>query len=115
VECIERGELATDKLRSLLEGYLKPLLESQADTIVLGCTHYPFVRPLIEEIVGSKVTLIDTGAAVARQLQKRLVELSLSAKSDKPGSVTFWSNSQDEDAEEIMEQLWAREVKVLSD
>ncbi|HEY8085727.1 MAG TPA: glutamate racemase [Methylophilaceae bacterium] len=106
VECIERGELATDRIRSLLEGYLRPLLEARADTIVLGCTHYPFVRPLIEKIVGREVTLIDTGAAVARQLQKRLVELGLSAEVGKPGGVTFWSNSQDEDAEKVTAQLW---------
>jgi glutamate racemase len=52
------------------------------------------------------VTLIDTGAAVARQLQKRLVELGLSAEVGKPGGVTFWSNSQDEDAEKVTAQLW---------
>jgi glutamate racemase len=106
VECIERGELETDKTRSLLAEYLKPLLEAQADTIVLGCTHYPFVRPLIEDIAGREVTLIDTGAAVARQLQTRLIEQDLLATADKPASVTFWTNSQDPDAEHVMARLW---------
>ncbi len=106
VECIERGELATDQVRNLLEGYLKPLLEAQADTIVLGCTHYPFVRPLIEEIAGRDVTLIDTGQAVARQLQKRLEEKNLLAEAGKPSDVTFWSNSQNADAEEVLKLIW---------
>jgi glutamate racemase len=106
VECIERGELETDNTRGLLAEYLKPLLEARADTIVLGCTHYPFVRPLIEDIVGREVALIDTGAAVARQVQKRLLELGLLATADKPANVTFWTNSQDTDAEQVMAQLW---------
>jgi len=105
VECIERGELATDETRRLLKGYLKPLLDTQADTIVLGCTHYPLVRPLIEEIVGKEITLIDTGAAVARQLQKRLTEQSLLAEAGE-GNVTFWTNSEAADAEQVMAELW---------
>lgn len=109
VECIERGELATDETRRLLGNYLEPLLAAQADTIVLGCTHYPLVRPLIEEIVGNEVTLIDTGAAVARQLQTRLAEQKLLAEAGASGKVTFWSNSQDEDAEQVMAKLWGED------
>lgn len=112
VECIERGELATDKTRSLLESYLKPLLDARADTIVLGCTHYPFVLPLIEEIVGSEITLIDTGAAVARQLQKRLTEQNLLAKASEPASVAFWTNSEAADAAHVMSQLWGANADV---
>ena len=63
VEQIERGELDSPATRSLLEKYLQPLLEANADTIVLGCTHYPFVRPLIQELAGPAITLIDTGDA----------------------------------------------------
>lgn len=105
VECIERGELVADETRSLLKSYLKPLLDARADTIVLGCTHYPFVRPLIEEIVGDKITLIDTGAAVAWQLHKRLTEQNLLAEAGE-GTVAFWTNSEASDAERVMAQLW---------
>jgi glutamate racemase len=84
---------------------LKPLLGAGADTIVLGCTHYPFVRPLIEEIVGKEITLIDTGAAVARQLQKRLIEQNLLAEASG-GNVAFWTNSEADDAKDVMVQLW---------
>jgi glutamate racemase len=107
VECIERGELATDKTKRLLESYLKPLLDAEADTIVLGCTHYPFVRPLIEAIVGKEITLIDTGAAVARQLQKRLTEQNLLAEAGE-GNVAFWTNSEAADAEQVTESLWGK-------
>lgn len=106
VEQIERGELASDATRALLEQYLAPLLAANADTIVLGCTHYPFVRPLIAEIVGPNITLIDTGEAVARQLRRRLEEHGLLNDSNETGKITFWSNSEAPDADEILQRLW---------
>ena len=71
VEQVEAGELASAATRELVARYTRPLLERGADTIVLGCTHYPFLRPLIAELVGSGVQLIDTGEAVARQVVRR--------------------------------------------
>jgi len=109
VECIERGELNNDSTLELIKQYCKPLLDEGADTIVLGCTHYPFVRPLIEQVVGSEVALIDTGAAVAKHLQKRLSELNLLAKpSAQTAEVTFWTNSEAENAKQVIEQLWGK-------
>jgi glutamate racemase len=73
---IERGELRSPATSRLLQGFLTPLLQENADTLVLGCTHYPFVRPLIEDIAGrlrrSPVMLVDTGDPVARQLTRLL-------------------------------------------
>lgn len=119
VECIERGELAADATRDLLQRYLEPLLTDGADTIVLGCTHYPFVRPLIEQLVdgqlaGAKIALIDTGAAVARQLQKRLAETNLLAQGNKQGQVQFWTNSDSAQAEDVIARLWGSDVQVTS-
>ena len=111
VECIERGELTQDSTRDLLKKYLAPLLAEGADTIVLGCTHYPFVRPMIEEIVGLNVAIIDTGAAVARQLQKKLTESNL-LSANKLANIRFWTNSEAENAEQVIEQLWGAKVEV---
>ncbi len=72
---IEKGELLSRETAALVERYVAPLLSEGADTMVLGCTHYPFVQNLIEQIIsakGKKVVLIDTGDAVARQLQRLL-------------------------------------------
>ena len=115
VECIERGELNTENTRDLLKKYCAPLLAEGADTIVLGCTHYPFVRPLIEQIVGDKVAIIDTSTAVARQLQKKLAEKDLLNTAGKPADISFWTNSQTPNAAQVIEQLWGEkaEVKVL--
>ncbi|HEY2979564.1 MAG TPA: glutamate racemase [Anaerolineales bacterium] len=72
VEQIEKGDLDGPITRSILESALRPMLENQIDTVVLGCTHYPFVIPLIEEIVGPDVRVIDPGPAVARQAERLL-------------------------------------------
>ncbi len=70
---VDRGELATPATVELLRGFIEPVLAQGADTLVLGCTHYPFVQQAIEGIVaGRDVKLIDTGEAVARQLARLL-------------------------------------------
>jgi len=70
---IEKGNLDGDEPRAILEDALRPMLEQGIDTVVLGCTHYPFVIPLIEQIVGESVRVIDPAPAVAKQT-KRLLE-----------------------------------------
>jgi glutamate racemase len=68
VEAVEEGRVHTAETRALVEGCVRPLIERGADTLVLGCTHYPVLRPLIAEAAGPGVTLIDTGDAVARRV-----------------------------------------------
>lgn len=76
VDEIEKGDLDAPQIGAMLERYVAPLLEQGADTLVLGCTHYPFVRSGIERVLHAHqrddVTLIDTGDAVARQLGRLL-------------------------------------------
>ncbi|PWF49301.1 glutamate racemase [Massilia glaciei] len=76
VEQIERGELDSEATLAMLEGYIVPLLDQDIDTLVLGCTHYPFVRATIEKVINGAsrrdVVVIDTGEAVARQLLRLL-------------------------------------------
>ncbi len=74
---IEAGELDTLRTRSILEEALRPMLNQGIDTVVLGCTHYPFVIPLIQEIVGPTVRVIDPAPAVARQALRLLYADSL--------------------------------------
>lgn len=112
VECIECGELDSFETRKLLEGYIKPLLDAGADTIVLGCTHYPFVKSLIQEIAGPEVTLVDTGAAVARQLQARLLDKNLLSESREVGRVILWTNSPASQAERILRLLWGEPASI---
>jgi len=74
---IEKGELDSAETRRILEEALYPMLQQGIDTVVLGCTHYPFVIPLIRRIAGSGVRVIDPAPAVARQAQRLLLAASL--------------------------------------
>ena len=113
VECIERGELDTNNTIKLVKQYCQPLLDEGVDTIVLGCTHYPFVRPLIEQIVGPNVVLIDTGAAVAIQLKHRLEAFDLLAiASSETVKIDFWTNSEVQNAELVIKDLWGKPAKI---
>ncbi len=117
VECIERGELDTPETKALIRQYTAPLLAEGADTIVLGCTHYPFVKQVIQEIVGQDsnqkhITLIDTGAAVAKQLKRQLEEKDLLSANQQKAEVTFWTNSEAENASQVTEKLWGQHEEV---
>jgi glutamate racemase len=79
VEAIERCDLDSPALRTLLAGYLQPMLDAGADTLVLGCTHYPFLDATIRELVGDRLALIDTSVAIARQLERVLEQHGLRA------------------------------------
>ena len=112
VECIERGELQTEHTLKLIQQYCAPLLAEGADTIVLGCTHYPFVRPLIEQVVSKDVQIIDTGAAVAKHLQKKLAEKNLLATANAEASVVFWTNNPADNAAQVIKALWGAKAEV---
>jgi len=77
VSQIEAGEMESEVTYRILEEALQPMLEQGIDTVVLGCTHYPFVIPLIQRITGPDVRVIDPAPAVARQVQRLLVASSL--------------------------------------
>ena len=114
VEQVEAGDLSGDKTRLLLERYVLPLLEQKADTIVLGCTHYPFLTPLIQEIAGSGVAVIDSAAAVARQLQRRLEVACLLADAARVGTECFWTSGALDKARPLVAQLWQADVEVCA-
>lgn len=69
---IEAGEIDSRKTRQILEHALRPMLAAGIDTVVLGCTHYPFVIPIIQEITGDGVRVIDPAPAIARQVSRVL-------------------------------------------
>jgi glutamate racemase len=111
VEQVEAGELTSAKTRELVQRYTLPLLERGADTIVLGCTHFPFLRPLIAAAAGPDVQLIDTGEAVARQVVRRLPE-KLLGRLDAMPYERFWTTGDARSAERIVSQLWGRPAAV---
>ncbi|MDR5731632.1 glutamate racemase [Caballeronia sp. LZ025] len=72
VQAVERCDTSSPELMALLESYLEPMLDAGADTLVLGCTHYPFLDRAIREIAGERLQIVDTSVAVARQLDRLL-------------------------------------------
>jgi glutamate racemase len=89
---IEAGHLETIVTRRILEEALQPMLAEGIDTVVLGCTHYPFVIPLIQEICGPRVRVIDPAPAVARQVGRLLEELDLRNAVGLPGKVAYFTS-----------------------
>ncbi|NKF24430.1 glutamate racemase [Solimonas marina] len=106
VEFVERGELDSPQLRRLLAQYLEPLLQSGADTLVLGCTHYPFLRPVIAQLVGPGVCLLDTGAAVARQTQRVLEREALLAPPTQSGQFEWRTSGERGAVTPVVERLF---------
>ena len=88
VQLVERGELDGPEVERIVRASLQPLLDAGADTIVLGCTHYPFLRPVIERIAGPGVRVIDPAPAVAKQVLRVLSTCRPSALSSGEGSPT---------------------------
>jgi glutamate racemase len=81
VQQIEAGQLTDPVTEMILRQALDPMIEQEIDTVVLGCTHYPFVIPMIQEITGPNVRVIDPAPAVARQARHLLTEQNLLKKS----------------------------------
>lgn len=83
VEAVERCEIDTPEVRALLARYIEPMLAAGADTLVLGCTHYPFLDVAIRDIAGAQLALVDTSVAIARQLERVLEANNLRAPADE--------------------------------
>ena len=91
---IENGELDSSTTRGILEKALRPMMQKDIDTVVLGCTHYPFVIPLIRQIVGPEVRVIDPAPAVARQTA-RLLSMASSQNQDRhSGFLRFFTSGE---------------------
>lgn len=93
VECIEAGDLDGPAPRAIVERGLAPLLERGVDTLVLACTHYPFVIPLVRQIAGPEANVIDPSPAIARQTARLLAERGLEAGAAGKGDIEFWSTA----------------------
>lgn len=95
MECVERGELEGPKVTALLRQLLGPWLSQPVKAVVLGCTHYPFLRKTIAALFPAGTPLIDGNAGSVRQLRRRLEEQDLLSDRQEPGRSTFLSSSED--------------------
>ncbi len=92
VSLIEKGKTYSEDMTSLLHQYLDPMLGKNIDHLVLGCTHYPLIKPQIEAIVGSKVKVLDSGEAIARQTKVILEQEQLIQTISPINTQQFYTN-----------------------
>jgi glutamate racemase len=115
-DLIEKGELCSAATTTLLERYITPLLAQNADTLVLGCTHYPFVEPLIREIAAqagaTALNIIDTGEPVARQLARLLQGMNLQSPATSDGGLTAFTTGTKEALATAFSRLLSIEIAI---
>ncbi|HEY5157417.1 MAG TPA: glutamate racemase [Anaerolineales bacterium] len=105
VQQIEQGDLTGQKTRIILESVLHPMVEQGIDTIVLGCTHYPFVIPLILNIVGPNIRVIDPAPAVAQQVARLLNSTGKQRVDLQPGYLHFFTSGDTAQFEALLPTL----------
>jgi len=103
VEQIERGAIACDTTKTLLNTWLSPMKKNSVDTIVLGCTHYPLVAGIIESIMDGDITLIETGSAIAN----RLLALSKNIGHQNEGDLSLFIHHTDTINKESIDSIIA--------
>ena len=114
VKQIEKGEISSLETVQILQRALLPMLEEGVDEIVIGCTHYPFVIPLIKEIVGEGVDVIDPAPAVARQAERLLNKYDLQKEKQEEGKAFFYTTGETEDFERLLYDLLSLDTKAIS-
>ena len=109
---IEAGDLDGPRTRAILETALTPMLAKGIDTVVLGCTHYPFVIPLIQEIAGEGVRVIDPAPAVARQAGRLLEAGGMKRPPSERGAVRFMTSGEAGSLRSLLPRLLGEEGDV---
>ena len=112
VRQIEQGNLDGEEICRILEEALLPMLEKDIDTVVLGCTHYPFVIPLIQQIVGNNVRVIDPAPAVAKQVWRVLEARGMRSESASPGNIILYTSGDPEELESMLPVLLGEGAEV---
>jgi glutamate racemase len=89
------GEIFTHELEDIVRGYCAPLVRAGVDTVILGCTHYPLVRPMLQRMLGRSVTIVTSGAALARQAEHALGARGLASLRAGEGTYSFLSTGDE--------------------
>ena len=111
VELVEQADLHSAQTEALVRQYVQPLVDQGADTLVLGCTHYPFLRDTIQRVAGEGVALIDPAEAVARELVRRLGPAH-GVSGAQLGHTWFFTTGDAPQVQRTIAQLWGEGVTV---
>lgn len=96
VQLLENGKKDSPELLALLKSYINPMIDQGIDTLVLGCTHYPYLKPLITSFIPNNIQVIDSGKAVAKQTENILKQNQLLTSRKEKGTAIFYTNSNPE-------------------
>lgn len=102
VDLIEDGQINSPEMKKLLHSYLEPMVNQNIDYLVLGCSHYPYLIPLIRKIIPNHIKIIDSGEAVARQTKNVLNDKIGFRTETTPSTQLFYTNSNPEVLAEIL-------------
>lgn len=112
VPLIEAGKIHSTEMANALDECVSPILAQGCDQVVLGCTHYPFLRQQLSAKLTKQITVIDTSAAVAKQTQAVLMQHKLNSDKTRVGKIEFFSSDRTDKASAICSQLWGSPVCV---
>lgn len=110
MEFIEAGDLESERLHDFLQELLAPYLDKKMDSVVLGCTHYPFARKMIRRVMGDTVTIFDGGEGTAREMRRRLAAAELLNPSEEPGWVKFENSVATPEELALCQRLLKQEI-----
>ena len=117
VNAVESGKLSDLEVEDLVRRHVEPLVKQGADVLILGCTHYPFLKPFIEKIAGPSVTLVDTGTAVAKQLRLKLADIGYDSMSSQlshlPAATVFFTSGDPIQAQPVMSRLSQERIPIV--
>lgn len=108
---VEVGDLNSVEVKYLLSQYLKDVKNSTADRVVLGCTHYPFLRRTIQKIVGRNVKLVDSGEAIARHTQSVLLNHKIVNNQNKKGKSVYFTTGNSAQFSKVASKLLKNRVR----
>ena len=105
VEYVESGDLKGKDVREYLENKFANYKREDISSVVLGCTHYPFVKDIIKDIVGKDIPVIDGGLGTSKELKRKLEELDMLTDSTDKGNIELYNSSDDKKMIEISKKL----------
>ena len=109
MDCVENGAFNTPSTLQLLHRYIDPMLKAHIDTLVLGCTHYPFLMGAIESIVGPDITVYEPSLGVSKHLEEKLKETgTLNKENQRKATETFYVGGLTEQRKNVANLLWGQ-------
>ncbi len=104
---VDEGKIDTKETREILAKYLKPMIEKKVDQLVLGCTHYPFLIEIMQEILPKNVNIINPAPAVAKQIERVLTQNNLKNQSSSSANHHFFVNGKPDVLQGMMSKFYS--------